>query len=894
MRRRWPAPAGDSRGTMNSLRKWLYRPRRDDKSLFAKFWYADDALNRVAAELDSFDGRKDPERCAALVSRLRSCQDKLLNVCNRMLDELDGPGGRASREFRQKFPDEIVTDNLGGQLWFGAECLAAGSSIMNKEFESEQMRPLAKAVTKTLEKVRSLIREQCLSPAPEYSEGIHENLKIFDRLFAEFEFSYVSCMVHVKTVKEYEIQQDVICLFSDTLQRAINSEMISQDMVDFYDPSLMFAIPRLAIVCGLLVFPNGPLNVDRANADFPELFRPFKNLLRKIRELLWTLTASEFIVLERLLCQLEEPTNLERKLQAVQQELEDKLKQSVSEAQAAKLDEKLSAVANISTIPCNCELSQDKSAKSPLNLLDCDNTQNEAVNEIVEDIFEAVWRTVGNQSTKSEEPCDTQVPSCGELVVPQREGELPSIEELVPSEQSSHIVDTKSDQVHQTVVEIDCSSPDIKVSPVKGRVPTTGQVRHRQTPGDCGTDCSTCSSSEPNSLSSEVGGSPANHRRPDHEESPGQSSNQETSGRRKHRLRVVEAGSAESQSRSSRKTNLRRRGAKKYPPKSGKDARARFKSSEDLIHRLYVCISGAADQLQTNFAGDFRSILKYVFVMNATVDDVEEEEEQAVTGGSQETNSQESLSLSEEGETESSTPEQVEVESPDSAGQDPAPVAPIVVGARPDNLECGEDALMNETEQSYLRNLPEQNLGQESSEFGFPGLDPRLLSTSPPAGLAAMPVYASNLDYHLGDHGVLGGDVGASGGSNYYQPEPTLMTIASGSEAPTEESEAGRSHTVEPPPAWIPDAMAPLCMGCGVGFSMVRRRHHCRSCGRVFCAKCSPNQVPLPRYGLEKPVRVCNRCYIYYMNPYEERTVHAYHVYSGTGHGSWGYSGMVS
>ena len=49
-----------------------------------------------------------------------------------MLDELEGPGGRASREFRQKFPDEIVTDNLGGQLWFGAECLAAGSSIMNK------------------------------------------------------------------------------------------------------------------------------------------------------------------------------------------------------------------------------------------------------------------------------------------------------------------------------------------------------------------------------------------------------------------------------------------------------------------------------------------------------------------------------------------------------------------------------------------------------------------------------------------------------------------------------------------------------------------------------------------------------------------------------------------
>ena len=76
-----------------------------------------------------------------------------------------------------------MNDNLAGQLWFGAECLAAGSSIMNKESESESMRPLAKAVTKSLEKVRQLLREQCLSPQPEYTESIRENLKIFDRLF---------------------------------------------------------------------------------------------------------------------------------------------------------------------------------------------------------------------------------------------------------------------------------------------------------------------------------------------------------------------------------------------------------------------------------------------------------------------------------------------------------------------------------------------------------------------------------------------------------------------------------------------------------------------------------------------------------------------------------------
>ncbi len=69
--------------------------------------------------------------------------------------------------------------------------------------------------------------------------------------------------------------------------------MISQEDVDLYEPSLMFAVPRLAIVYGLLVSPEGPLNVDRGSSDFPQLFLPFKNLLRKIKELLLTLAPHE-------------------------------------------------------------------------------------------------------------------------------------------------------------------------------------------------------------------------------------------------------------------------------------------------------------------------------------------------------------------------------------------------------------------------------------------------------------------------------------------------------------------------------------------------------------------------------------------------------------------------
>jgi len=91
---------------------------------------------------------------------------------------------------------------------------------MNREQESSAMRPLAKALTKSLENVRNMLREQCFRSPPEFNERLIEALKIFDRLFAEFELCYVSAMVPVKTSYEYRLQQNVIVLFSETLQRS--------------------------------------------------------------------------------------------------------------------------------------------------------------------------------------------------------------------------------------------------------------------------------------------------------------------------------------------------------------------------------------------------------------------------------------------------------------------------------------------------------------------------------------------------------------------------------------------------------------------------------------------------------------------------------------------------
>lgn len=48
-------------------------------------------------------------------------------------------------------------------------------------------------------------------------------------------------------------------------------------------------------------------------------------------------------------------------------------------------------------------------------------------------------------------------------------------------------------------------------------------------------------------------------------------------------------------------------------------------------------------------------------------------------------------------------------------------------------------------------------------------------------------------------------------------------------------------------PRWQPDAEVSRCPICGASFNFWYRKHHCRKCGRVVCANCSPHRITIPR-----------------------------------------------
>ncbi|XP_067127358.1 lateral signaling target protein 2 homolog isoform X2 [Centruroides vittatus] len=889
----------------------------------------------VAAELDSFDGRTDPDLCSQLVVQLRQCQDKVIGICNEIIEEAI-PSQRANRDFRVKFPDDVLHENFAGQLWFGAECLAAGSNIMNRELESARMRPLAKAVTKSLDNVRCLLREQSLKNSQGYSDKVKGALKIFDRLFAEFELCYVSAMVPVKSAKEYHLQQEIVILFSETLQRALRIGLVTQDMVDDYDPSLMFTIPRLAIVWGLLLYPEGTLNVDCDPADMSELFRPFYSLLYKIRDLLWTLSQVELHLLEKMLCSLEDPRTVlvsERLLTKDNQpslDSEDYINLFYQNHRSCKQFIQDFYAYNFGVAPENETSSGDDALKSneawneDYNQLEANKGEEEV--EVVPENSIVSSEHITSQSvefvSRSKEFESSVGLDISECCVQKNLSQVDKVSDvplegefLSALEQSDDVVNTASDYTVQISQWTNCDndSSNVTSDTVQSFESETELVdalatslAHNQimclednenNVGEwseeclCDSDVASCSAEEialSRTLLSQVmqrleivpppsyGSSPEQGTQPleirllsrsfpvtsifqkpslhDHSpQIPPRWRRRRNAIRYKNRKRNTSNSSCDSnvtcnERNSSRQLSqmctcqkpvynrqLRKLVEDESKPfnipkvnrlqdyreqscycsscpsmssasssdwdcsspdtssynsecqddeeialalqaaeiASRNEARAKFKSSDDLLHRLFVCISGVADQLQTNYASDLRNILKNVFEMNCSESCSTKENLVQKTDGDND-------SLSEVGEFHQNNNIEEEI----------GDISNIIIDT--------EDTDRDRT-------------SVDSAEEMVPGIS------------------ISSTDVHSSEN---------------LQAKYQFCCLS------------------EPPP-WLPDNLSAHCMACKAPFTIIRRRHHCRNCGKIFCSRCSSNSVPLPRYGHNKPVRVCNQCFSY-------------------------------
>ncbi|XP_039415821.1 lateral signaling target protein 2 homolog isoform X1 [Corvus cornix cornix] len=570
-----------------ALRRWLRRPKRSDPRLLSQFFFADERVTRVVAEINGLDAELDPQQYLVLLNQLHLSQAHLLAVLERIMEECI-PTQRHSRDYLVKFPEELLVDNLGNHMLFAAECLLAGTFLEVEESDGAQLRPQARNLLCSLELVRTVLREQSLSQPNSYPEPVRAALIQFDWLFAEFELSYVSSLVAVKSPDEIYRQQEIVVLFCETVERALHLGYLTQEMIDGYEPLLMFTIPRLAIISGLLIYPEGPLSLERSPEEMSRVFSPFYNLLKKIRDLLRVLSAEELCLLERSLCTAEQ---------------EDPHSPDAPPAWGA-------------VVP-----SVDPPA--PFSLLEVPH------------------------ATPPPPACTTRL------------GPPSAVDELGTDGQRGCAAGREQGQDGKSL------STGTRISHTIPGVMVTAPLHSPQP----------------------LGSSPE--------------------------MRVDAT-----------------------PGAHCLELRSHYSSTKDMLHTLFVCISGVADQLQTNFASDMRSILKTVFKIVCS--QAEPSEEQS--------------------------------DSKEKDGDSSVADAPRVA-------DCP---------------------------------------------LCSSPAEAAGLRRAAGTRRL---------------------------------------------PEWVPDSTCCQCSACRSPFTLLRRRHHCRSCGKIFCARCSPNTAVLPHYGQTKPVRVCTHCYTTHLPP---------------------------
>lgn len=286
-----------------------------------------------------------------------------------------------------------------------------------------------------------------------------------------------------------------------------------------------------------------------------------------------------------------------------------------------------------------------------------------------------------------------------------------------------------------------------------------------------------------------------------------------------------------------------------------------YRTTENLLHRLFVCIAGVADQLQTNFASDLRQILKSVFLINSTPPP----EEITIEEKTKETD------LFEFRASESDVIQQEN----NSGGSNQSIYSAEEVN--PESSDCVFEDSSNGEERGHRsaslgnENNPRFDTSSIGSGDEVVGGNRNNVERSSSVGDSPnsdnVADVNNSIKYHLNITSNNNNPSNESSNnrsrSNEGSPvNPRSNAFISSSSSTSDRTSRNRSiSATETPPRWIPDHEVKNCMSCVTPFTPFRRRHHCRNCGGVFCNICSKSQKPLPKYGLIKAVRVCRDCF---------------------------------
>lgn len=169
------------------------------------------------------------------------------------------------------------------------------------------------------------------------------------------------------------------------------------------------------------------------------------------------------------------------------------------------------------------------------------------------------------------------------------------------------------------------------------------------------------------------------------------------------------------------------------------------------------------------------------------------------------------------------------------------------------SIALGEERLIERRRAATLSEAPDRKRRFRLAEHGSDSDDSRQMS-----GGDGMP-----LDFEQGSSSRMPARSVSGVGSS--SAVPIDLTSSSSPPQPARQSSNDHRATIPWPlqgttdymeyirPRWQPDDETTECPICEAPFSFWYRKHHCRKCGRVVCASCSPHRITIPRQYIVRP-----------------------------------------
>ncbi|KAI9142010.1 hypothetical protein BKA69DRAFT_1071007 [Paraphysoderma sedebokerense] len=302
-------PTGTYVSTIFQFREWKPKmkqkaPVLNENNPLSMYYHADERLLSAVKSLC---------RNPAKIDKVHSAQKLLLDCIYIIYSDMDEES-KLNRDYRRQLPqeDQQELDNgFSENILFAAEALSHGFRIRGIEsFTNELIEP-ARQVCASMEALRFVFRSRALENSEPPYHNLWPVLRDFDKSWTVFEQKICHCYFTVmyKTKPATVDETDMLTiLLSETILRALKNQFITTDQLADFDPDVMFAIPRLAIVMTLIHIPNC-FNISDPMVGY-RWFRAKQSQIEGITEYLKQATEREIFHLEYMLAKNDSQTQL--------------------------------------------------------------------------------------------------------------------------------------------------------------------------------------------------------------------------------------------------------------------------------------------------------------------------------------------------------------------------------------------------------------------------------------------------------------------------------------------------------------------------------------------------------------------------------------------------------